>query len=201
MDIPETRYAKSGAVSIAYQVSGEDASIDLVSAPGTVSNLDKDWESSDDIWWIERFHAFCRLIRFDKRGTGLSDRVTNVATLEERTDDIRAVLDAAGSERAVILGLSEGGSMACMFAATYPNRTRALIVWGGQARFVQEPDMPWGVPREEYERVIADLATNGVTDSYVRGWGWGLGAGRSASRAGHSSERRNAIVTSRTVRE
>ena len=105
MDIPQTRYAKSGTVSIAYQVSGEDASIDLVWAPGTVSDLDKDLESPDDIWWVERFHAFCRLIRFDKRGTGLSDRPTNVASLEERTDDIRAVMDAAGSERAVILGL------------------------------------------------------------------------------------------------
>jgi pimeloyl-ACP methyl ester carboxylesterase len=122
---------------------------------------------------MERFHAFCRLIRFDKRGTGLSDRVTNVASLEERSDDIRAVMDAAGSERAVILGASEGGSMACVFAATYPNCTHALIVWGGQARWVREPDMPWGIPREEIERVIEDLATNGVTESYVRGWGAG----------------------------
>ena len=134
MDILQTKYAKSGDVSIAYQVSGEDASsIDLVYAPGTVSHLDMDWESPDAIWWMTRFHAFCRLIRFDKRGTGLSDRVVNVASLEERTDDIRAVMDAVGSERAVILGQSEGGSMACVFAATYPNRTRALVVWGGQA--------------------------------------------------------------------
>ncbi len=175
MDIPQTRYAKSGAVSIAYQVSGEGASIDLVAAPGTVSDLDKDLESPDEIWWVERFHAFCRLIRFDKRGTGLSDRVTHVASLEERTDDIRAVMDAAGSERAVILGLSEGGSMACMFAATFPDRTHALIVWGGQARFVQEPDMPWGIPRDEYVHAIDELATNGVNERYVRGWGWGLG--------------------------
>ena len=175
MDIPDTNYAKSGGVSVAYQVSGEDASIDLVFAPGTVSHLDLDWEGPDYAWCMERICAFSRLIRFDKRGTGLSDRVTNVASLEERTDDIRAVMDAAGSERAVILGASEGGSMACVFAATYPNRTRALIVWGGQARWVREPDMPWGIPREEYEQVIHDLAINGVTESYIRGWGAGLG--------------------------
>ena len=147
MERSQTRYAKSGDVSVAYQVSGEGGPIDLVLAPGTVSHLDIDWESPDMLWWMERFHAFSRLIRFDKRGTGLSDRVTNAATLEDRTDDIRAVMDAAGSERAVILGASEGGAMACMFAATYPNRTRALIVWGGQARWVREPDMPWGILR------------------------------------------------------
>jgi pimeloyl-ACP methyl ester carboxylesterase len=163
-------------VSIAYQVSG-NGPVDLVFAPGTVSHLDLDWDPDNpfDAWFMERFHAFCRLIAFDKRGTGLSDRVTDAATLEERTDDIRAVMDAAGSERAVLLGLSEGGSMACLFAATYPDRTRALIVWGGQARFVQEPDMPWGVPRDEYERRIDELAIEGPTESYVRGWGAGFG--------------------------
>jgi pimeloyl-ACP methyl ester carboxylesterase len=171
---PETRYAKSGDVSIAYQVSGEGAPIDLVFTPGTVSHLDLDW-SPEDVWFWERLHLFGRLIRFDKRGTGLSDRVTNVASLEERTDDIRAVMDAAGSDRAVILGNSEGGSMACLFAATYPHRTRALVIWGGQARWVREPDLPWGIPREEYERLVEELALNGITESYVRGWGAGLG--------------------------
>jgi class 3 adenylate cyclase/predicted alpha/beta hydrolase len=174
MKTPVTRYAKSGDVSVAYQVTGH-ADIDLVWAPGTVSHLDLDWESPGDVWWMDRCHAFSRLIRFDKRGTGLSDRVTAAASLEERTDDIRAVMDAAGSERAAILGFSEGGSMACLFAATYPNRTRALIVWGGQARWVRAPDAPWGINRDEYERVIADLAANGVTESYVRGWGAGIG--------------------------
>ena len=122
IDRPETRYARSGEVMIAYQVTGEGNSIDLVDAPGTVSNLDVDFAGST---LIERFSSFSRLIRFDKRGTGLSDRGVNAATLEERTDDIRAVMDAAHSERAFILGSSEGGSMACLFAATYPERTRA----------------------------------------------------------------------------
>ena len=138
MEHPRTRYAKSGDVNIAYQVGGE-ADIDLVFAPGTVSHLDLDYDfdAPDSLWEWERFLSFSRFIRFDKRGTGLSDRVTHVASLEERTDDIRAVLDAAGSERAVILGHSEGGSMACMFAATYPERTRALIIWGGQASWLR----------------------------------------------------------------
>ena len=122
-----------------------------------------------------RFHAFCRLILFDKRGTGLSDRLTHVASLEERTDDIRAVMDAAGSDRAVILGVSEGGSMACLFAATYPERTRSLIVWAGQARWVEGPDAPWGIPRPEYEAMIDEIAMHGVTEAYVRGWGVGMG--------------------------
>ena len=176
MEHPRTRYAKSGDVNIAYQVAGE-ADIDLVFAPGTVSHLDLDYDfdEPDSLWEWERFLSFSRFIRFDKRGTGLSDRVTHVASLEERTDDIRAVLDAVGSERAVILGVSEGGSMACMFAATYPERTRALIIWGGQASWLRRPGMSWGIPREEYEQVVAELEVNGVTESYIRGWGAGFG--------------------------
>src|SRR5579864_6976615 len=111
---PPIRYARSGDIAIAFQVIG-DRSIDLVWAPGTVSHLALDSERRMAL--NQRFSSFCRLIRFDKRGTGMSDRVTNAATLEERTDDIRAVMDAAGSQAAVILGASEGGSMACMFAA------------------------------------------------------------------------------------
>lgn len=177
MERPRTRYARSGDVNIAYQVSGEGAPIDLVWAPGTASHLDLDWdwEAPDDLWFLGRFHSFCRLIRFDKRGTGLSDRIGHVASLEERIDDIRAVMDAVGSERAAIWGVSEGGSMACLFAATYPERTLSLIVWAGQARWVQGPDAPWGVPRDEYEAKIEQLATLGVTEDYVRGWGSGMG--------------------------
>jgi pimeloyl-ACP methyl ester carboxylesterase len=176
MEHPRTRYAKSGDVNIAYQVGGE-ADIDLVFAPGTVSHLDLDYDfdAPGSLWEWERFLSFSRFIRFDKRGTGLSDRVAHVASLEDRTDDIRAVLDAVGSERAVILGHSEGGSMACMFAATHPERTRALIIWGGQASWLRRPGMSWGIPREEYEQVVADLEVNGVTESYIRGWGAGLG--------------------------
>ena len=103
MDPPETRYAVSGDVHVAYQVSGTGPD-DLVWAPGTASHLDLDWELPPKVRFMERIGRFCRLIRFDKRGTGLSDRVTGAATLEERTDDIRAVMDAAGSARAFVWG-------------------------------------------------------------------------------------------------
>lgn len=170
---PETKYAKSGEVQIAYQVTGEGP-IDLVVAPGTVSHLDLDWEWPSTAQRIERLSSFSRLIRFDKRGTGRSDRPTYAATLEERIDDIRAVMDAAGSKRAFIYGLSEGGSMACLFGATYPSRTRGIILWGTQARWTKTGDYPWGLTSEENERVIADLAERGITMEYLTGWGAGL---------------------------
>src|SRR5713226_8874739 len=147
---PPVLYARSGEVAVAYQITGEGNTVDVVWAPGTVSHLVLDAESPARIRSNEPFSSFCRLIRFDKRGTGMSDRVTNAATLEERADDIRAVMDGAGSREAVILGASEGGSMACMFAAMHPIRTRGLIVWGCQARFITAPDYPWGFTRAEY---------------------------------------------------
>jgi pimeloyl-ACP methyl ester carboxylesterase len=122
--MPPIRYARSGGVNVAYQVTGEGNTIDLVLAPGTVSHLASPWQSGNTVQ-IDRFSRFARLIRFDKRGTGMSDRMTDAATLEERADDIRAVMDAAGSPQAVILGASEGGSMAAVFAALHPERTRA----------------------------------------------------------------------------
>jgi pimeloyl-ACP methyl ester carboxylesterase len=131
---PPTQYAKSGDVHVAYQVTGA-GEIDMVLAPGTVSHLGLDWERPDRVGLIERLSSFCRLIRFDKRGTGLSDRPLTVATLEQRTDDIRAVMEAAGSERAVLLGISEGASMACVFSATHPEKTRSLIVWPRRGGF------------------------------------------------------------------
>jgi class 3 adenylate cyclase/pimeloyl-ACP methyl ester carboxylesterase len=171
---PETKYAKSGSVRIAYQVTG-NGPIDMVWAPGTVSHLDLDWEWPPRAQIVERFSSFCRLIRFDKRGTGLSDRPTTAATLEERMDDIRAVMDAAGSEKAALFGVSEGGSMACVFAATYPARTIALLLWGVQARWTKTADYPWGLTREELKNMIDDLAENGVTLSYLIGPGAGVG--------------------------
>jgi class 3 adenylate cyclase len=177
MKAPETRYATTfDGVHVAYQVAG-DADIDLVLAPGTVSHLDLDYnfDAPDELYDWHRFLGFCRYIRFDKRGTGLSDRVTEVASLEDRIDDIRAVMDAAGSERASLLGFSEGGSMAMLFAATYPQRTRSLIVWGGQATYLSTPDTPWGVTREVYQQLVDDLAEHGVTESYIRGGGAGFG--------------------------
>ena len=138
------RYALSGDVQVAYQVTG-DGPVDLVMAPGAFSHLDMDWERPTAIRLIESIVSFCRLIRFDKRGTGMSDRPTEAATLEERADDIRAVMDAAGSEHAALMGLSDGGTMACMFAALHPDRLRALILYGCQARWTQTADYPWGM--------------------------------------------------------
>ena len=136
--LPKTKYARSDDVRIAYQITG-DGPFDVVRAPGTMSHLDLDWEIPRRALFFERFSKFCRLIRFDKRGTGLSDRPVKMATLEERTDDIRAVMDDIGIERANIFGVSEGGSMACLFAATYPHRVNSLLVWGAQASWIASP--------------------------------------------------------------
>src|SRR6476661_2777256 len=163
---PPIHYARSGDLKIAYQVTG-DGPIDLIWTPGTVSQLDMEWDWPPRARVLEGFGAFCRLIRFDKRGTGLSDRPNHIATLEERTDDIRAVMDAARSTRAVIFGVSEGSSMACLFAATYPERTRALVIWGGQARWLKTEKYPWGVTPERLERDLAEIDENGVTNEYV----------------------------------
>lgn len=130
--MPETKYALSGDVSIAYQVIG-NGPIDLILSPGASSHLEVAWEQPLYARFVERLTSFARVILFDKRGTGLSDRVTEAATLEQRTDDIRAVMDAAGSAHAALLGVSEGGAMSMLFAATYPERTTALILYGTYA--------------------------------------------------------------------
>ena len=171
---PETRYAKSGDVFIAYQVTGHGADT-LVLAPGTVSHLDMDWEFPLRADFIQRLSSMFRLIRFDKRGTGLSDRPTAMATLEQRADDIRAVMDAVGVDSAIILGVSEGASMAAMFAATHPERTRALLIWGGMARWVATEGHPWGLSREAYDRLIQDVQNNWPSEWYIRGPGAGFG--------------------------
>jgi class 3 adenylate cyclase len=132
MTPPETRYARSGDVRIAYQVVG-NGPFDLVFVPGYVSNMDLYWDGPVWSHFFSRLAAFSRLILFDKRGTGLSDRMAGVATLEERMDDVRAVMDAAHSERAALYGVSEGGPMALLFTATYPDRTRALVLYGSYA--------------------------------------------------------------------
>ena len=168
------RYAASGAVRVAYQVTGTGP-IDLVWAPGAISHLDLDWEQPAKAQFIEALSSFTRLIRFDKRGTGLSDRPTDAATLEERTDDIRAVMDAAGSRRAAILGLSEGASMACLFAATHPDRTRSLLIWGGQARWGRTDDYPWGPTAEEWQARVEEAAESWPSLDYLLGPGAGMG--------------------------
>ena len=131
---PETRYAKSGDVNIAYQVLG-DGPFDLVLVPGWISHLEHQWEEPSLARFLQRLASFSRLIMFDKRGTGLSDRVSvkELPTLEQRMDDVRAVMDAVRSERAAIMGISEGGPMSVLFAATYPQRTSALVLYGTMA--------------------------------------------------------------------
>jgi pimeloyl-ACP methyl ester carboxylesterase len=157
---PETRYAKSGDVNVAYQVVGEGP-LDLVLVPGFVSHLELDWEEPRSAHFLERLAAFARLIRFDKRGTGLSDRPGGVPDLETRMDDVRAVMDAVGSERAALFGYSEGGPMACLFAATYPERTSALVLYGSYAKR-QEPDddYPWCATRAEREAYADEMERN-----------------------------------------
>jgi class 3 adenylate cyclase len=157
---PPVQYAKSGDLFIAYQVTG-DGPIDLIWAPGALSHLELQWENSYAVRFIERVSSFCRLIRFDKRGTGMSDVTKGAATLEQRIDDIRAVLDAVGSKRSHLFGVSEGGSMQMLFAATYPERTHSLTLWGAMPRWTSAPDYPFGPTVEEEERHIAELEARG----------------------------------------
>jgi pimeloyl-ACP methyl ester carboxylesterase len=187
----ETRYARSGDVNIAYQVTGEGA-LDLVLVPGFVSHLEHDWDEPRSAHFLERLASFSRLIRFDKRGTGLSDRPGGLPDLETRMDDVRAVMDAAGSERAALFGYSEGGPMSVLFAATYPERTAALVVYGSYAKRVDpDADYPWAPERveriayaEEVERTWgeeSDLPTMAPSaDAALRRW-WSTRARASAS--------------------
>ncbi len=145
---PRTSYARSGDLSIAYQIVG-DGPVDLVLGPSFVSHVEYCWEEPGYARFLRRLAAFSRLIHFDKRGTGLSDRVAGVAPLAERMDDVRAVMDAAGSARAVLVGSSEGGPLATLFAATYPERMSALILYGAYASAVRAPDYPWGPSADE----------------------------------------------------
>ncbi len=136
---PKTRYAKNGDVSIAYQVVGEGP-LDLVLVPGYISHLDLMWSVPEAPAFLRRLASFSRLIQFDKRGTGLSDPVPGLPTLEERMEDLHAVLDAVGSERAALFGVSEGGPMSILFAATYPERTAAMVIYGSTPRFAVSDD-------------------------------------------------------------
>jgi pimeloyl-ACP methyl ester carboxylesterase len=155
MDPPETRYAKSGAIDIAYQVVG-DGPLDVVFVPGFVSNLDVNWESPGTAEFYSRLARFSRLILFDKRGTGLSDRMAGIATLEERMDDVRAVMDAVGCERAALFGVSEGGPMSLLFAATYPERAQALVLY---ASFARHPTLTPKRLEQDISRINRDWGT------------------------------------------
>jgi class 3 adenylate cyclase len=165
---PPIQYAANGDVHIAYQVLG-DGPLDLVFVAGAITNLEVLWEMSDYRRACERLASFARLILFDKRGMGLSDRV-RVGTLEERMDDMRAILDAVGSKTTVLMGVSEGGPMSILFAATYPDRTRGLVLCGAEVKEETTDDWPWGEStREEFEEAM-DL------ERVVARWGKGLGA-------------------------
>jgi pimeloyl-ACP methyl ester carboxylesterase len=148
MTRPRTRYARSGDASIAYQVVG-DGPLNLVYVPGWISNVEMTWEEPSVARFFERLASFSRLILFDKRGTGLSDRDVGFPTLEDRMDDVRAVMDAVGAEGAALLGMSEGGNMSMLFAATYPERTTALVLFGCFAKRIRAPDYPWAPVPEE----------------------------------------------------
>ncbi len=166
--MPETRYAKArDGVSIAYQVVG-DGPRDLVLVPGWVSHLEAAWDEPSLARFFERLASFSRLILFDKRGTGLSDRVpeSELPTLETRMEDVLTVCGAAGSEHAALLGISEGGPMCALFAATHPDRTTAIILFGSYARRLQDADYAWGSSAEEYEAFIDEMA---------RDWGGPVG--------------------------
>jgi class 3 adenylate cyclase len=152
---PEIQYTRSGDVAIAYQVLGE-GSVDLVFVP-FVTNLAYVWEGRAWREFFTRLAESSRVILFDKRGTGLSDRPRELPTLEARMDDVRAVLDAVGSESAALLGSLEGCQMAALFAATYPERTRALVLQNPSARVVTSPDYPWGLPVEEWHRRLREV--------------------------------------------
>lgn len=156
----ETRYARSGDVNIAYQVIG-DGPFDLVFVMGWVSHLDYFWEGPSSRF-LDRLASFSRLIMFDKRGTGLSDRVATMPTMDERMDDVRAVMDAAGSKRAVLLGISEGAAMCALFAATFPERTKALVMYGAYAKRQWAPDYPWAPTPEQRQEFF---------DAIEQGWG------------------------------
>jgi pimeloyl-ACP methyl ester carboxylesterase len=142
---PPVQYAQNDGVHIAYQPIGEGER-DLVLVQGYFSHIDMDWQQPVMARFVRALASFNRVILFDKRGTGLSDRAVPIATLEERMDDVRAVMDAAGSERAVLMGVSEGAPMSLLFAATYPERTHALVLHGGMARSTEAPDYPWAPP-------------------------------------------------------
>jgi pimeloyl-ACP methyl ester carboxylesterase len=156
--VPVTRYAKSGDLNIAYQVVGEGP-LDLVYVPGWISNVERAWDEPTYARFLTRLASFSRLILFDKRGTGLSDRVADdqLPTLEQRMDDVRAVMDAAGSARAALLGFSEGGPMCVLFAATYPDRATALIVYGSYARHANADDYPWGRSASDHAEFLRQI--------------------------------------------
>ena len=157
--VSEVRYARSGDVNIAYRVAG-DGPLDIVFVPGSGSHVELIWDVPVFRAWFERLASFARLIHFDKRGTGMSDAVSPATPLETRMDDVRAVMDAAGSEKAAVFGVSEGGPMSALFAATYPDRAWALVLYGAMARDLRAPDYPWGRDEAATLQAIANITAD-----------------------------------------
>jgi class 3 adenylate cyclase len=158
-EIPETHYVKSDDVHIAYQVLGEGP-LDLLFVPGFVSNVEALWRSPDQSAFFRRLASFCRLILFDKRGTGMSDRGTQDFTLEQRMHDVQAILDTIGCKQAALFGVSEGGPMSLLYAATYPQRTSSLVIYGSYAKRSQTTDYRFGWDNEQWQRVLDDIENN-----------------------------------------
>ena len=158
-EIPSTHYVKSDDVHIAYQVIGEGP-FDLLFVPGFVSNVETIWQSPEQSAFFRRLASFSRLILFDKRGTGMSDRSSQIFTLEQRMHDVQAILDAVGSKRAALFGISEGGPMSLLYTATYPDRTSALVLYGSYAKRSWSPDYPFGWKDEQWQSVLDDIEHN-----------------------------------------
>ncbi|PVE21831.1 alpha/beta hydrolase [Microvirga sp. KLBC 81] len=169
----EIHYARSGNLRVAYQVVGKGP-LDLVFVPGFISNLDHYWEEPTLAHFLSRLSSFSRLILFDKRGTGLSDRLGNLPTLEERMDDVRAVMDAVGSTQAALFGISEGGAMSVLIAATYPERTQALVLYGAYGHFPS-----WVLPPDKFTAFLEMIERD-----------WGTGASLKAFAPGKLSDER-----------
>jgi pimeloyl-ACP methyl ester carboxylesterase len=155
--VPKTRYARSGELAIAYQVFGH-GDVDLVLLPGFVSHVEYCWQEPSMQRWLEGLASFSRVVMLDHRGWGLSDPGTGAATLEERVDDVVSVLDAVGLRSAALLGISEGGAVATVFAAQYPERTRALLLYGAAARLMAAPDYPWGLDEPTFRHLFDTFA-------------------------------------------
>ncbi len=167
---PQVRYARSGDVNVAYQAIG-DGEFDLVLVLGALTNLNVFWDEPAYRRFVEQLGGFARVLVFDKRGMGLSDRV-EAGTLEERMDDVRAVMDAAGSKEAALMGISEGGPLSMLFAATYPERTRGLVLCGAEVKEETTPDWPWGENlRDDFEQSMGTISerwgTSGKTIAYI----------------------------------
>ena len=186
MDSPETLYTRNGDVWIAYQAFGE-GTVDLVFAPGFVSNIELGWSIPGRAEFLEALASFARVIQFDKRGTGMSDPVREYASLETRMDDVRAVMDAARSERALLLGVDTGGMMSIVFTATHPERTAGLLLTGTAARSLWAPDHPWGPTEAEYLRSIDDEERRWGSEEHglevMRRYSPSLGDGHADARA------------------